>query len=395
MTEYELMHKDQICGRLVIDEDTGRLADYKDNGSGLSPYLGNADRKKMARWWEMRAVPASRSGIKELLKAAGCYTSGMYLAKNLALSMIDAYWIRPSGMYLQYEDVKFPHHCPRHDGKIPYHNASSYDPNASLGGQMEKYWDFNHPIPILVKESYKYYGQQAVNEAMATKIHELQGTDIPFTRYSTTVTEDRGVICECEAFTSDKVEFISAYEILESQKAANDESLYDKYIEICAQGGIDRAVMQNFMDYQTMTDFVISNTDEHLTNFGVLRDVDTMRLIGPAPIFDSGNSMFYDDARTVPYSRAEMLARPITGFYKTEERIMKQVRDRSLVRIDRLPSAADVKTFYMSSGIPEKKAQFISQNYAVKVNMMKDFQNGLTLSYYKEKLIQKDPLVSS
>ena len=24
-------------------------------------------------------------------------------------------------------------------GRIPYHNATSYDPNASLGGQMEKY----------------------------------------------------------------------------------------------------------------------------------------------------------------------------------------------------------------------------------------------------------------
>lgn len=35
-----------------------------------------------------------------------------------------------------------------------------------------------------------------------------------------------------------------------------------------------------------LTDFVISNTDEHLLNFGVLRDADTMKLIGPAPIFD-------------------------------------------------------------------------------------------------------------
>lgn len=41
-------------------------------------------------------------------------------------------------------------------GKIPYHNVTSYDPNASLGGQMEKYWDFTGKVPVLVKESSKY-----------------------------------------------------------------------------------------------------------------------------------------------------------------------------------------------------------------------------------------------
>ena len=30
------------------------------------------------------------------------------------------------------------------DGKVPYYNATSYDPNASLGGQLEKYWDLEN-----------------------------------------------------------------------------------------------------------------------------------------------------------------------------------------------------------------------------------------------------------
>ncbi len=395
MTKYELMHKDQVCGWLVIDEVTGRLADYKDNGSGLSPYMGNSDLKKMVRWWEMRAVPASRTGISELLKAAGCYTPGLFLAKNLALSMTDAYWIRPEGMYLKYEDIKFSNLYVGHDGKVPYHNATSYDPNASLGGQMEKYWDLSRAVPTLVKESYKHFGQQAINEVLATRIHERQDTDVPFTRYSATLTEDRGVICECEAFTSDKVEFISAYEVLESRKTANDRSLYDNYIDICSRNGIDRAVMQDFMDYQTVTDFIISNTDEHLANFGVLRDADTMRLIGPAPIFDSGNSMFYDDTRSVPYSRADLLARKVTGFYKTEEGIMKQVKNRGLVRLDLLPSGSEIKNLYVNAGIPEKKADFISRNYETKVSMASEFQRGATLSYYIEKQKEKEEQRSS
>ena len=69
------------------------------------------------------------------------------------------------------------------------------------------------------------------------------------------------------------------------------------YIDICVHAGVDWQVMQNFMDYMILTDFIISNTDEHLQNFGILRDPDTMKIIGPVPIYDSGNSMFYNENR--------------------------------------------------------------------------------------------------
>ena len=72
------------------------------------------------------------------------------------------------------------------------------------------------------------------------------------------------------------------------------------------------------MDYQTLTDFVISNTDEHLVNFGVLRNADTMKLIGPAPIYDSGNSMFYNEDRLIPYSRVEPVSYTHLDVYKRQ-----------------------------------------------------------------------------
>ncbi len=86
--------------------ETGALRIYKDNGSGLSPFLGNADTRKMKRWWEGRAVPASRNMIKEVLRQASCPNTKMYLAKNLALSMTDSYWIRPLDMDLKMEVAK-------------------------------------------------------------------------------------------------------------------------------------------------------------------------------------------------------------------------------------------------------------------------------------------------
>ena len=77
MSQYALMHKNDICGSLMIDDETGSLRIYKDNGSGLSPFLGNADTRRMKHWWEGRAVPASRNMMKEVLKQANCPNTKM------------------------------------------------------------------------------------------------------------------------------------------------------------------------------------------------------------------------------------------------------------------------------------------------------------------------------
>ena len=390
MIKYSLMHKNDKCGTILFDENIGRITEYHDDRNGLSPYLGNCDIKKIQKWWEMRAVPASRATMQQVINNANCLNTEVYLAKNLGLSMTDTYWIKPSGIDLSFDNVKFANLAAYSHGKIPYHNATSYDPNASLGGQMEKYWDLMHKTPILVKESYKYYGQQSINEVFASIVHSRQPSNVEFVRYTAEMTEDRGVQCKCPAFTSENIELLSAYEIVESRKIQNSQALYDEYINICVENGIDYNQIQEFMDYQTMTDFLITNTDEHLLNFGVLRDPNTMKLIGPAPIFDSGNSMFYSDGRKTPYTRAGILDIPITSFYKREEKLLGKVKNKTAVDLNSIPSAGEVKELYANAGIPEEKANVISKNYDTKAKMLSEFQRGKTISLYKEKQAEKN-----
>lgn len=390
MIKYTLMHKNDKCGIILFDENIGRITEYHDDRNGLSPYLGNCDIKKIQQWWEMRAVPASRATMQQVINNANCLNTEVYLAKNLGLSMTDTYWIKPSGIDLSFDDVKFANLAAYSHGKIPYHNATSYDPNASLGGQMEKYWDLMHKTPILVKESYKYYGQQSINEVFASIIHDRQPSGVDFVKYTAEITEDRGVQCKCPAFTSENIELLSAYEIVESRKIQNSQALYDEYINICVENGIDYEQIQEFMDYQTMTDFLITNTDEHLLNFGVLRDPNTMNLIGPAPIFDSGNSMFYSDGRKTPYTRAGILDIPITSFYQREEKLLGKVKNKNVVDLNSIPSADEVKELYTNAGIPEEKADVISKNYDTKAKMLSEFQRGKTISLYKEKQAEKN-----
>ena len=383
-TEYYLKHRNDICGLLRFDPDDGKLTHFKIKEKELTPFLGNADPAKMKRWWEARAVPGTRKMMEEVIRLAGCSNRYDYLAKNLGLSMTDCYWLCPTDETLKWEDVNlFRLHLP--GSKLPYHNITSYDPNASLGGQMDKYWDLSGETPVLIKTAYPHHGQQCTNEVLATNIHAGQPASVPYVSYTAKKNKDGGRISFCDAFTDENTEFISAYEVVSSEKKENSRSVYDSYISICSRHGIDSRAMRTFMDYQTLTDFAISNSDRHLMNFGVLRDSRTLKLIGPAPVFDSGNSMFYAEDRTKPFTGTELLERKITSFHDSEGRMLSHVQNKTLVNTEALPAPEEVASFYRQNGIPKKKADFIAGSYAVKLTLLHDFQSGKKISVFLEK----------
>ena len=51
--------------------------------------------------------------------------------------------------------------------------------------------------------------------------------------------------------------------------------------------------MQEFLSHMIICDTLLSNTDRHFRNFGLIRNVDTLEC-RPAPIFDSGNCLWFD-----------------------------------------------------------------------------------------------------
>ena len=95
MSSYYLMHKDLICGTMVVADDDASLMGYHDAGNGASPYLGMATLENMKVWWKNRAIPSGRDHIKALVHQLSVTGSEDYLAKNLALSVTDTYWICP------------------------------------------------------------------------------------------------------------------------------------------------------------------------------------------------------------------------------------------------------------------------------------------------------------
>ncbi len=369
---YLLMHKDQPYGVITVNVDTWRMTGVKIYRPDHAPFLGNADRRLMERWWDHRAVPEEREDIRRYIRLAGFENTRDFMAKNLAVSVSDTYWICPAELDLKWEDVKVISGNVHKDA-VTFHNANSFDPSATLVGQMTKYWDLSTDPPSLIKKAAAFYGQQNVNEFFATELHRRLGQGIPFVEYSVEKSPSGGIDSRCRAFTSEKAEFVSAYEILNSAKCDNRQSKYDQFISVCANHGLKADDVRRYLDYQTLTDYIITNTDRHLMNFGVLRDPDTMEFIALAPIFDSGNSMFFNMLESNLITREEIRDINISGLHKSEEKMLAHVKNKDMVDLSKLPEPVEVRNFYMKYDIPEEKADLIAAGYDLKKEMLRDF----------------------
>lgn len=113
---------------------------------------------------------------------------------------------------------------------------------------------------------------------------------------------------------------------------------------MCVEHGLTETVVRGFLEYQILTDFVMTNTDRHLNNFGVLRDSRTLKFVQMAPIFDSGNSMFWDAPRLPERSDCTQIA--VNSFRKTETELLKLVTDHGRVCMDLLPSRDEIAELY-------------------------------------------------
>ena len=387
--EYKLMHRNDVCAIISIDEVQGTLNNFKVVNKLLMPMNGSSDRKQIAMWWHHRPVPSTREDMMQVMRFAGADNPEAYLIKNLALSMTDTYWICPiDEEYLKWEDVRLSNQIATiGKANVPYHNTDSYDPNASLGGQMAKYWDLSNNPPILVKRALDYDRQQAVNEEFATLLHSSQANSPEYVSYTVSQdpTNSYGLTVSCKTFLEPELEFLPAYEV-GFVHGNNELSDYDKYIKAWVNGGLDEDNVRKFLDYQTITDFINSNVDRHLANFGVLRNVNTLSFIKPAPIYDSGNSMFYSHRE--PYnamlSKAELLNRSIVSIYDKEEKMLSRVKNRKIVDLDALPTKEETKELYLSYGIPEAKVDFIVDAYQKKIEMTREFQKGKSVSMFSE-----------
>lgn len=342
---YELMHKDDVVASLQLDDLSGAILKVTPGTNPeLLPLGGSQGADSLRKWWLRRAVPISQGNIAALLQQEGIPSTQSLLMRNLGLSLSDHYWIKPNGSELTWTDVS------------PFSNtfcnlsetasAHSYSPDAALQGDLIKKWLVVDDTRCLLKGNRGANSQQSLNEVLASMLHEKQGfsNHVRYrpVKFTGSASEQYG--CICEDFASETLEFIPAIDVVDSVKKDNAISTYEHFIHVCTERGLSEQDVRSFLEYQILTDFVLTNTDRHLNNFGILRDSQTLKFVWMAPIFDSGNSMFWDSPR-LP-ERSDCTEITVNSFRKTEAELLKLVTDRSRVCIDLLPSREEIAELY-------------------------------------------------
>lgn len=369
---YYLMRKDSVLGMLEIDSN-GQMTKYSiDNFNNPElPLAHKCEPNYIISWWNDRCVPLSRGRVDEMLKSKGLLDNKKNLLNNLGLSLTDYYWIRPIDSNYKWKDVSLFINDFKDDIHI-FHirssSTSSFTPNSSLQGDLEKTWLIKDNKRILVKGNHNNISQESINEVIATKFHELQGYD-NYVKYELLKLKGTkyNYACTCDCFTSEDLEFVSAYDLLTSEKKKNDISEYEQLIKLAVKFGLKENVVRKQLEYQILSDYILSNKDRHMNNIGFLRDAKTLKFVSVAPIFDTGNSMFVDT-----YIPSNLDKLEINSFVKTEEKLLKYVRNDDLIDFNKLLDVETIKKYYLKdSNMDKENIEDICNAYVKKIELLK------------------------
>lgn len=389
INEYFLMHKDiPVCLMEISDE--GELSNVRKNEDAMEhfPLGGRMNNMKFHEWWKDRAIPKTRHGAKTALQRLGYSSTGSALVNNLALSLTDCYWIKPREESLTWSETNlfandfvdsFGEITINKDHPIDLRNKTRFD-CATSQGELQKKWCIDDTGKrYMIKGNYGQSYQQSLNEIFASSLHEKQGFEHYTPYYLAHIQIDggiNGVGCMCYDYCSENLESISAWELLQTVKLRQNELYYYPLKNVCISLGMPEKEFTDFMDYQIMTDYLISNTDRHMNNISVLRNPDTLELAGFTPIYDSGNSMFYN----VPYEQlANVDIENIRthSFIEKEVRLLQYVHDRNLVNTDK--AAMDFSIYKKDVEERHIRIPLIQKLYEKKLDKLRRFQKGKDL----------------
>lgn len=258
----------------------------------------------LTNWFKGRGIPSWRDDLDLLLAKLNVTTSDELLDKAFGLSLSDQYWVRQTDSNIEYKDINFF----EHDFETLEFTSATFgsdlgsnikinlvSPNNTTDGRLKKTWIIENNKRYLLKGAYKNEVMQPFNEVLASMICERLGFN--HVTYTIDIINDK-IVSKCECFINSNTELISAYQVLHSN--IEKENAYFEYIKILEKEGISN--VQDKLENMFILDYLILNEDRHLNNFGVIRDVNTLKWLDIAPIFDNGQSLDivdYDDEELI------------------------------------------------------------------------------------------------
>lgn len=374
-----LMNKNVPIVELELDDDTATILkviksyelDFLPVGIDVKANIPN--KKELNEWWFGRSIPASRSGIRAALEQLGVRHSEQLLLRCYGLSLSDQYWIKPSDSELEWKDINFFEHDFSDDvGNILFGQPATPDidlmsPCNTSDGWLKKKWKIIDTKRCLVKAGSNPYMQEPLNEVFGTRLHQRLGCK-NFVPYKVLL-EDDIPYSVCENFIDVNTELVSAVNINRSMKKVSQYTSYEHFLNACDRLGIPG--MKEFLDYMLVFDYLMANTDRHFGNLGAVRNVETLEWIGPAPIFDSGTSLWHDKLTRAINPLEEIETK---SFYSNVSRQMKLVSDFSWIPFEELRYLKDdiKEIFVPTEFIDEERIEALSNAVICRAEELQD-----------------------
>lgn len=297
---YTIMNKENPVLTIDIDEHTLYVKNIiETHNLQYRPFgIKEIDKRSISDWLLARKIPASRDNLEDILETLNLSSTNSLVFKAFGLSLSDQYWLKPEGSKIKWKDINFFDNDFSDDiGKFLFEDykeiSSLKTPDNTSNGDLKKSWKIIDEKRILLKAGRLPYNQEPFNEILASEI--CKRLEFDYIEYKPYIINDK-YYSGSENFINKDTELISAWDILKNEQKPNHLNYYDFYLLKCKELGIN---VKKEVDDMLVLDYIISNEDRHFRNFGLIRNVETLEFESPAPIFDSGYSMYCQQADKV------------------------------------------------------------------------------------------------
>lgn len=296
---------------------------------------GAPNRASLNNWWFGRSIPVSRMGLEEAVFKMNIPNKNQLLIKSFGLSLSDQYWMNPEGS-LSWSDINFFENDFSEDvGHILFgeplegETLNLVSPDNTSDGWLKKRWKIIDGKRCLIKGGSRPYMQEPLNEVFASLVSERLNT-YDYVKYDLMM-ENSEPYSICKNFVTADTEFIPAYQIYQTIKKENHVSVYEHFLHCSENLGIRG--MEEYLNHMLTLDYIIANTDRHMNNFGVIRDVNTLEYKGAAPIFDSGTSLWHDIQEEDIHLLKDNKSKPFRSTHSRQIELVTSYKDFDLSKL--------------------------------------------------------------
>lgn len=266
-------------------------------------------------WLEKRCISQTRPGLEKFMASCKCTERWLLSLKNHALSLTDPYWIEGENENLDWNQINFyKNNYSNEVGDyllgIKSDSVKALSPDICTNGVQPKIWLKEDGVDFLYKFGRAPFFQEPFNEVICSEIalafKHLTSVEYTLSNYNGTVAS------KCQNFITEGLEYVPALYIYNKRDNISGNmfmSLIKKFRDLNIVNAED------FMYEMTVFDSIINNTDRNLGNFGLLRDTDTGEFLCMAPIFDNGNSMWFDEDKEL-ITGEQVRVQPMNMTYK-------------------------------------------------------------------------------